>query len=204
MSHQRAAFALASLLLALPACNKDKASEPVTPPSATDQAATEPTESQPEPPAEPAAPSKLETADFSVPIPAGYQILGANKLAAIAGKTGQSIDGVLTKPKAAADHFATSIVFTVIPATDVNPQTACAEVSTEMAKATGTKAQPPKDVEFPFGKTCQFEMGDDTQKAIQTIAFVEKKFWTVTCNFDPRDEASPKECNEVLTGFAAK
>jgi hypothetical protein len=98
----------------------------------------------------------------------------------------------------------TSIVFTLVQATDIDPETACKESAEAMAKAVGAEAQTPKEVEFPFGKTCQFEMGDDKQQAIQTVAFVDKKFWTITCNFDPRDEASPKECTEVLTGFAAK
>jgi hypothetical protein len=198
-------IAITGLVLALPGCKKDAEPKAAETPDPAEAVAADPVAPEaPAKPVEPEAPTKLVRADFTAPIPAGYKILPDETLADIAKEMGQTVDGVLTKPRAAPDHFVTSVVFTVVESTEVEPTTVCTEAAEAMAKAAGATAQAPKEIEFPFGKTCQFQMGDEKQQAIQTIAFVDKKFWTVTCNFDPRDEASPKECNEILTGFAAK
>ena len=119
-------------------------------------------------------------------------------------KMGQPVHAIMTKPRAAPGHFVTSIVVSPVPTSDFNPETICAEVADLTAKIVGAKAEAPKLVEFPFGKTCQFEMGDEKQQAIQTVVYLETKFWTVTCNFDRRDTSSPKECDEVLKSVSAK
>jgi hypothetical protein len=205
---------VASSLLLLPSCKKSKedsasqASAPAASEAGADKVAvgSEPA-AQPEPtkPEAPAvAATTLETDDFTVPIPAGFEAMTKEKLADLSKQFGQEIAGVLIKPRASPDHFVSSFVFTLIASEKEDPMEGCAQLAEEMAKATGAKAETPKQVEFSFGKTCQLEMGDEKQRAIQTIVFVGKKWWTLTCNHDPSDEASPKECNEVLAGFAGR
>jgi hypothetical protein len=203
---QRISFLLVSALLVLPCCkSKDEAKSKAPAPESEGTTVDEPAV-QPEPmkDAEPAAATRLETDDFTVPIPAGFKAYEKEKLAGLSAQVEQEVAGVLIKPRAAPDHFVTTFIFTLIASDTGEPTEGCALIAKEMAKEPGVEAETPKLVEFPFGKTCQFEMGNDKQSAIQTIVFVGKKWWTLTCNFDPRDEASSKECNEVLTDFASK
>jgi hypothetical protein len=148
-------------------------------------------------------PNRFAGDGFSMPIPSGYRAAGPEMIAEL-DKTDQKVDAALFADKV-GERFRPSIVVTRVATADVDAASgkACEEIAAPAREIGGVKIiTPPERVEYPFGKTCQLEMGDAKQHAIQTIAYVGDTYWTITCNMDPHErDARGKDCQEVLRGF---
>lgn len=155
-------------------------------------------------------PAKADTHDrfngdgFSLPIPEHYTAVTDEVRAKIRKQTGQQVDAALAKDSR-DDGFRSSIVVTRIASNDIEPGDVktCEVAAAQMAKAVGANVKnSPKAVSYGYGKSCQFEMGDDKQHAIQTIVYVDKNFWTMACNVSSKSlDKGRKECEQALAGF---
>jgi len=148
--------------------------------------------------------TRFQGEGFSIPIPEHYTAVTDEVRANLSKQLGQAIDGVLVKDRRDGG-FTPSIVVTRVAASDVDPSDVktCETAAAEMTKVVGaTSKAPATSKTYPFGKTCQFEIGDAQQHAIQTIVYVDKDFWTLTCNSSPQAiELGRSECEQVLAGF---
>ena len=212
--------ALATLLVLSLACSKKEA-EPSAPKDEVEKqdgdeakagsatpvapAKAEPPAAKAEPPAAKAEPpARFKGNGFSVPIPEHYSAVKDDVRSYLSKQIGQEVDAVLVKDTRDGG-FRSSIVVTKIASNEVNPGDVktCEVAAEQMGKAVGTKVQgAAKAVSYGYGKSCQFEMGDDSQHAIQTIVYVGKTYWTMTCNASPKAlDTSRKECEQALAGF---
>lgn len=146
---------------------------------------------------------RVKTASFTMPLPAGYKRVPQPAVDKMSQQSKQKVEVALFKPRAQPDYFITSIVVTKVATTEMDPkdEKACAQAAALSAKAAAVKSSGAKIIKLPIGRTCQFEMGDK-HRAIQTVVYLGKAQWTVTCNFDSRDTPSRSECAQVLNGFA--
>lgn len=200
-----------AIALALPlllGCSKKDGTEPAASAETSTAASSKAGASTPETgPADAAAaePSARFTGEgFSLPIPNGFTAVESQVRGNLSKEMGQSVDAVLVKDRREGG-FLPSIVLTRIAASDVAPADVktCQEAATTMSQLVGAEIKAPaKMVSYSFGKTCQFEMGDKEQHAIQTIVYLDKSFWTLTCNVSPSAiESGRAECEMVLAGF---
>jgi hypothetical protein len=206
----RCGFPIVVAVIALLGCDKEEeAAKPPVNTSSVAESPTHPAEAPPDAQTEKSAQpfvtaTKIETENFSAPIPAGYTLASAERAAQLGQQFGQKVEALLTRGSS-SKSLRESIFITQLPSKEMDPtnMSQCRRSAKAMMRVTGaTLAQKAAIVEYPFGKTCQFALGGGKTHTIQSFAYVGDMLWTVTCKTTTqRRKAGTSECGEVLAGF---
>jgi hypothetical protein len=164
-----------------------------------------PPDAGPKKSAEPPLPAtRIESENFSAPIPTGYTLASAERVAQLGQQFGQKVEALLTKGRSGMS-LRESIFITQGPSQEFDPTSIaqCRKSAKDMIRVTGaTLAKKAAIVEYPFGKTCQFALGGGKTHTIQSFAYLGDMLWTVTCKTTTqRRKAGTNECGELLRGF---
>lgn len=148
--------------------------------------------------------TRIETENFSAPIPAGYTLASAQRVGQLGQQFGQKVEALLTRGTSSTS-LRESIFITRLSSQELNPSSIaqCRKSSQDMIRVTGaTVAEKAAIVDYPFGKTCQFALASGKTHTIQSFAYVGGMLWTVTCKTTTlRRKAGTVECSELLRGF---
>ena len=159
----------------------------------------------PEPaPAPPSLPVEIDRAQFTMTGPAGYREIDDPSFAPIKNAGGV----VILRESAAQGLYPSSIVVTQIPAAikPVEKPEKCQEIAGTAANANATTLKGSRLVETKAGPSCQFDLvatNDPVRLARGTIV-VGATSWTLTCNYDARDEKALAECDAATQSFTFK
>jgi hypothetical protein len=142
------------------------------------------------------APTRVETKDFAMPVPAGFAP-SRDDLAPLWAKGGA---GLLQRAVIDAENpFRASIgVLPLTPELTALTAEECAilandvagRLSSELVEATNTDA-------------CRFttKRRDDATRGTRTVIKIGRTNWNITCNYDTRDAAALAACAEVDAGW---
>lgn len=143
-------------------------------------------------------------AGYSLPVPAGF--VQVQKGQTPYDRVLEAGGIVLVRDRRIADLFLGSIVITPVPAKELQPDDPefCREVGRGMSAVVQADLKRSEIVSMPWGRTCQMELtggADGPNRGSRgTLLRAGSAYWMVTCNYDVRDDAAQKGCDEVLAG----
>jgi hypothetical protein len=143
-------------------------------------------------------------AGFSIPIPTGFSEAPEEAAASI-----HRAGGVLLVQKAAPalpSAMAANIVVTAVKPGELDSAgpSGCARLSRRWVKD-GATIEKQGIVPALWGPVCQIDLTNPKKHphggSRITIVALNKKFSTITCNYDLRDDAALGACDKVVAGF---
>ncbi len=202
--------ALSILIPALATAALAAAAAPPQTPTAPTEVKPAPTEVKPAPepaptppPAQPSTPVEIDRAQFTMAGPAGYKDIDDPRLAPIKDAGGLAI----AREPSSQGLYAPSIMVSPIPA--MKPVTSpvdCETIAGSAATASATTLKGSRLAETKAGPSCQFDLvsTSDAVRAARGTIVVGPSAWSITCNYDARDQKALADCDAATQSFTFK